>query len=51
MSLSFPSFFAITKLKEAWVRKCNSEAEKGEGCQPLLTKRFNDWELRMWSGY
>ena len=45
LSISFPSLFAITSSKEAWVQNVWREGE-GEGhWDPIFCRHLNDWEV------
>ncbi|RVW92306.1 putative ribonuclease H protein [Vitis vinifera] len=44
---SFPSLFAISLAKDAWVLDVWSPNDVGDGWTPLFSRAFNDWEIEM----
>ena len=43
---SFPSLFAISSSKEAWVTDIWREARDGGHWDPIFFRNLNDWEVR-----
>ncbi|RVW46613.1 Transposon TX1 uncharacterized 149 kDa protein [Vitis vinifera] len=44
---SFPSLFAISRAKDAWVSEVWNPDGVGDGWTPLFSKALNDWEIEM----
>ena len=44
---SFPSLFAISLAKDAWVSDVWSPNNVEDGWTPLFSRAFNDWEIEM----
>ena len=43
----FPSLFAISLEKDAWVSDIWSPDGVGDGWTPIFSRAFNDWEIEM----
>ncbi|RVW94823.1 DEAD-box ATP-dependent RNA helicase 39 [Vitis vinifera] len=44
---SFPSLFAISRAKDAWVSEVWNPDGVGDGWTPLFSRALNDWEIEM----
>ncbi|RVW88908.1 hypothetical protein CK203_045051 [Vitis vinifera] len=44
---SFPSLFAISQAKDAWVSEVWNPDGVGDGWTPLFSRALNDWEIEM----
>ncbi|RVW63723.1 putative ribonuclease H protein [Vitis vinifera] len=44
---SFPSLFAISLDKDAWILDVWSPDDVGDGWTPIFSRAFNDWEIEM----
>ncbi|RVW92361.1 LINE-1 retrotransposable element ORF2 protein [Vitis vinifera] len=44
---SFPSLFAISQAKDAWVSEVWNPDGVGDGWNPLFSRALNDWEIEM----
>ncbi|RVX02510.1 LINE-1 reverse transcriptase-like [Vitis vinifera] len=44
---SFPSLFAISRAKDAWVSEVWNPDGGGDGWTPLFSRALNDWEIEM----
>ncbi|RVW41542.1 LINE-1 reverse transcriptase-like [Vitis vinifera] len=52
LSEVFPSLFALASNKEAWINEVWTAGGEGGGVwNPCFNRPFNDWEMKMLSGY